>query len=210
MHGKSAGVSCGPRAEQVALYLYVPFVGVTNNAVIGVALGYLEEHPDEADLLRALIVLALHGPPVTTRNTTPAHVTCSAAVVTPDWRMLQVRQRPSLVWRLPGGHVDADDASLLGAALRHLTTKAGIEANTVIPAGVMPIEVGAYPVDASQRLSEPEHVHYDFCFLLYVEDCSVQHNVGRAVSHRWVPVEDVPGRLGAKLKAASAKAQVAL
>ncbi len=190
------------------LPLYVPFVAVTNNAVIGVALGYIEANPDETDLLRSLIVLALHGPAIVTRTTTPAHVTCSAVLVSPDWRVLQTRRRPARNWRLPGGHIDPEDQSLLGAALRHLAAEADIEANGLIPASVLPVDVTAHPIDAVPALSEPEHVHYEATFLLHVDDRTLPEPSARGISRRWVNLADVRGKLGDKLRLASNRAEV--
>lgn len=190
------------------LHLYVPFVTVTNNAVIGMALEYIEANPDERDLLRSLIVLALHGPPIASTSTTPAHVTCSAVLVSPDWQVLQTKGRAAPAWRLPGGHVDQEDQSLLGAALRHLTDQAEVETNGLIPASVLPVDVTPYPVDAVPARREPEHVHYEATFLLHLADHPLAQLTGKGISRRWVNIADVRGKLGDKLRLESARARV--
>ena len=181
-------------------------VAVTNNAVIGVALGYIEANPDEVDLMRSLVVLALHGPSITARSTMPAHVTCRAAIVSPDWRVLESLEPSTAVWRMPGGHVDADDSSLLGAALGLAARRAGVEADAVIPGGILPFDVEVRIVDAAPILGEPEHVHYDMTYLFHVEDRSLAVRESATTQVRWVAPERISGQLGAKLTRASQQA----
>lgn len=196
----------------VASCLYVPFVTVTNNAVIGMALGYIEANPEERDVLRSLIVLALHGPPIVTPTTTPAHVTCRAALVSADWRVLQVRGGDGTAgprgWALPGGHIEPTDQSLLGAALRLLAAQADVEANLLIPASVLPLDVTPRPIDAVPARDEPEHVHYEATFLLRVTDRQFGRTAVKGVSRRWVSLADVPGKVGDKLRLESTRTQV--
>jgi ADP-ribose pyrophosphatase YjhB (NUDIX family) len=181
-------------------------VAVTNNAVVGAALAYVEANPAEVDAVRPLVILALHGPSVADRVTQPAHVTCGALAVTADWRVLQLRERPSGRWLFPGDHVRRGDGSLLGAALRDLTEQTGIVSNAVIPGAVTPFDIEAVAVSA--RRYEPEHVHFDVRFLVHVPVGPVRLPTGGALGHRWLPVADVPGRLGVKLRAAEVAASV--
>lgn len=174
-------------------------VAVTNNAVVGVALNYLQANPDETDDVRPLIVLALHGPPVCSATTTPAHVTCGVVAVTADWQVLEVPSSPSALSLLPGGHVDAADRSLLGASLRLLAEQAGVPSEVVTPRAVLPLDVVAVPVPA--KGGEPEHVHFDVRFLLQVPREHVRPPAGAGSdNYRWVPVAEIPGRLGTKLR----------
>jgi 8-oxo-dGTP pyrophosphatase MutT (NUDIX family) len=171
-------------------------VPVTNNTVLGAALTYIEANPDEVDTVRPLVVLAMQGLSVTLRSATPAHVTCRAVAVSPDWHVLEVRPQ-SGDWQLPGGHLEPSDSSLLGAALRGLGEAAGIVMDTVTPDAVVPFDLDACAVDAAPDRGEPGHMHYEVRFLLYVPDRAVRLPAGD--SHRWVPVAALGGRLGAKL-----------
>lgn len=181
---------------------------VTNNAVVGVALGYIEANPDEMDFMRPLVVLALHGPAITARSTTPAHVTCRAAIVSPDWRVLEIREPPGETWRLPGGHVDLDASSLLGATLGQTARQAGVEINTVIPDGVLPFDVEARIIDAAPGLGEPEHVHYEMTYLFHVEDRGLAVPDNPSTRLRWVAPEQISGQLGTKLARTSEQARL--
>ena len=173
-------------------------VTVTNNAVVRAALGYVEANAAEMDTVRDLVALSLLAPPVTFRSNRPAHVSCRAVVATPDWEVLQSRGTPRPCWQFPGGHVECSDASLLGSALRQLSELTGIDPNLLRPDSTLPCDLVALPVDAVPEFDEPEHVHYDFRFLLYLP---CRDLVNAADAHlRWVPVGQVPGRLGEKLR----------
>jgi ADP-ribose pyrophosphatase YjhB (NUDIX family) len=180
-------------------------VPVTNNAVVSAALGYVEANPAELDVVRDLVILSLLGPRVTLRSTMPAHLVCRALVVTPDWRLLQVGGPVLPGWQLPGGHVDQDDASLLGSVLRQLQRLTGIDPNVLRPESALPFDVDAVPVEPMPALGEPEHTHYDFRYLLHLPS---RDHASADAALRWVPVDDVPGRLGAKLQASSREAPV--
>ncbi|KLL13077.1 MULTISPECIES: NUDIX hydrolase [Protofrankia] len=181
-------------------------MAVSNNAVAGVVLHYLEDNPGEIETLSPLVLALIEGAgPVTDAATMPAHVTWGAVAVTADWRVLHVRHRGSAGWLLPGGHVDAADRSLLGAALRGLAERTGIAANSVIPDTVYPIDIDAQIVPADPVREEPSHVHYDARFILYVPDETVRPCSAETVDHRWIPVRDLSGTLGDKLRARCAR-----
>lgn len=173
-------------------------MAVTNNAVIRAALGYVEANPAELDTVRDLVLLALDGPPVVSPRTLPAHVACRAAVATPDWRVLQVRTHPGGPWRLPGGHVADRDASLLGSALRQLTNVAGIDPNVVRLDSASPSDLAVVAEEQPELPGAPEHVHYEFRYLLHVSSDETDLPPGAAA--RWVPAADIPGTLGTKLR----------
>jgi hypothetical protein len=132
----------------------------------------------------------------------PAHVTCGAVVVTSDWQMLELRSSVPRGRRIPGGHLVSGDASLLGASLRLLNEQIGVPPDAVMPHTVVPLDVAVAPVDATGGVHE--HVHFDVRFLLQVPRERVAPlTTGPSLSHRWVPADQVPGRLGVKLRQAA-------
>ncbi len=181
-------------------------VAVSNNAVAGVVLHYLEDNPDEIETVGPLVLASMEGSrPVTDPATMPVHVTCGAVAVTADWRVLHVRHRSLAGWLLPGGHVAAGDQSLLGAALRQLTEGTGIAANSVIPDTARPVDIDAQVVPTNPARGEPSHVHYDVRFVLYVPDGTVQLCSEEITDYRWIAVRDLSGTLGDKLRARCAR-----
>ncbi len=181
-------------------------MAVSNNAVAGVVLRYLEDNPDEIETVGPLVLASMEGSrPVTDPATMPAHVTCGAVAVTADWRVLHVRHRRSAGWLLPGGHLEGGDQSLLGAALRELAEGTGIAANSVIPDTARPVDIDAQVVPANPARGEPSHVHYDVRFVLYVPGETVQLCSGKITDHRWIAVRDLSGTFGDKLRARCAR-----
>lgn len=175
-------------------------VSVTNNAVVSAALGYVEANPAELDAVRDLVILSLLGPRITLRDTLPAHLACRAVVVTPDWHLLQVDGPVLPGWQLPGGHVAEEDSSLLGSTLRQLRHLTGIDPDALRPESALAFDVDAVPIDAVPALGEPEHVHYEFRYLLHLPSRDL---ASAETALRWVPMDEVPGRLGTKLRRSS-------
>jgi len=184
-----------------ALPGYLSGVSVSNNAVVSAALGYVEANPAELDTVRDLVILALLGPPITRCSTFPAHLACRAVVMSPDQHVLTVSGTRSTGWQFPGGHIDDEDSSLLGCALRQLSARTGLDPNALRPESVLPCDLDAVPLAAAGDVDEPEHVHYDFRYLLHLPSRDL--GVGVTGDARWVPVGDVPGRLGTKLRRGS-------
>ena len=89
----------------------------------------------EAFAWRAL--LDVHGPRLLTRKCAPAHVTASALVLSPDARqtclVLHGRLRR---WVQPGGHLEAGDVTVAGAAAREVLEETGL---TVREVGLPPL-----------------------------------------------------------------------
>ncbi len=181
-------------------------MAVSNNAVAGVVLNYLEENPGELETVGPLVLAAMGGPrPVTDRTTMPGHVTCGAVAVTADWRVLHIHHRRLARWLLPGGHVEATDQSLFGTALRQLAEETGIAANTVIPDTARPVDIDAYVVPADPGRDETSHIHYDIRFVLHVPDKVVRLRSEEISDHRWMLLQEIPGTLGDKLRIRSAR-----
>jgi 8-oxo-dGTP pyrophosphatase MutT (NUDIX family) len=67
------------------------------------------------------------GPALLSRHARPSHVTASAVVLTPDGAStcLVLHRRMGL-WVQPGGHLEAGDTSLAGAAAREVREETGL------------------------------------------------------------------------------------
>ncbi|NLT54508.1 MAG: NUDIX domain-containing protein [Actinomycetales bacterium] len=70
-----------------------------------------------------------HGPALLTRDCAPAHVTASAAVLSPDGASTcLVLHRRLGQWVQPGGHLEPEDPSLATAAAREVREETGLSA----------------------------------------------------------------------------------
>jgi len=113
------------------------------------ALGVLErwDPPSpEQDALRASYVAHLRAhPDGLFRACYPDHLTASALVVSADRsRVLLTLHRKAGLWFQFGGHIEPDDATLAGAALREATEESGV-AGLVLGAAPAHLDVHAVP-----------------------------------------------------------------
>ncbi|WP_308301654.1 NUDIX hydrolase [Frankia umida] len=177
-----------------------------NEHILAAVRQYLDVHPEEHDTLAPLLDLATGSEPVASRRTVPGHVTCGAIAVGEDRGVLQIRHRSLDRWLLPGGHVEADDRTLLDAAVRELAEETGISASAVTPIAGYPIDIDAHEIPENLGKGEPAHTHYDFRFLLGIQPLGpgtgVDLQLEEVTAHRWVPATELTGRLGGKVTAA--------
>jgi 8-oxo-dGTP pyrophosphatase MutT (NUDIX family) len=98
------------------------------------------------------------------RTALPAHFTASAIILARDGdAVLLVWHRRLGRWLQPGGHVQAEDASLLDTASREAREETGVD-RLAAPLGEVILHVDAHDIPA--RPGEPAHVHLDVRYLL--------------------------------------------
>ncbi|KPM52246.1 NUDIX hydrolase [Frankia sp. R43] len=176
---------------------------VSNDDIANTISAYLDVYPTDAEPFAALLERARGSEaPLASRATTPGHVTCGAVVVTPDRRVLQIRHRRLERWLLPGGHIEPEDDSLLATAMRELAEEAGISGGSVSPVLERPVDLHAHVIPANPIKVEPEHTHYDFRFLLAVDQAvATSPNEEEVSDFRWIPLLELPGQLGGRVRA---------
>ncbi|MFJ4923245.1 NUDIX hydrolase [Streptomyces sp. NPDC088725] len=170
---------------------------LTRSHIRATAEAYLARHPHERKALAGLrSVLDGTGDPAD-RAALPAHITCGAVVIDRDRRVLHIHHRASGQLLTPGGHIEADDRSLLSAALRELHEEAGVRPGDLCLTSWFlgaPIDIDVHDIDADPAKGEPAHQHYDFRFAfclatgqpppLALQDEEVS-------GARWLPFADV-------------------
>src|SRR5262245_13346777 len=87
---------------------------------------YLLRFPERRDSVAPLQAAVSDGWDVALRTEFRGHVTCGAVVVNAVGHILMVRHRALGLWLLPGGHLEASDGSLMGAAARELAEEIGV------------------------------------------------------------------------------------
>ncbi|WP_331750957.1 NUDIX domain-containing protein (plasmid) [Streptomyces globisporus] len=153
---------------------------------------YLGRHPDERPALEPLLKTLDVPGEVTSRATLAGHITCSAAVIDHDGRVLHVRHNASGgKWLLPGGDVGPGDATLMAAAVREVHQKTGI-----LPAALCQSAAFCHEpadIDVHPAKGEPFDKHYDFRFVFHLVRPSAETNVqAEEVSGTdWLPMGQV-------------------
>lgn len=157
---------------------------------------YLAHYPDERDRLSRLLAALDAGGAVTSRKTFTGHVTCGVVVLDPQWRALHIRHNALRRWLLPGGHVEAEDATLRDAAMREVREETGISPAPLLPLDgyeSMPIDIDVHPIPANPAKDEPDHWHFDLRFAFTVADLAAVKLQGEEVSgFDWLTLDSIP------------------
>ncbi|MFV5994906.1 NUDIX domain-containing protein [Streptomyces sp. NPDC056231] len=172
---------------------------------------YLGRHPAEREQLEQLLA-ALDAQAVpTSRATLPGQVTCSAAVIDRDRRVLHIGHKVTGKLLAPGGHVE-DDRTLLAAALREVCEETGIRPGDLCLTPQLlgaPIDIDVHDIDANPVKGEPAHQHFDFRFAFYLtaeQPPPLVLQDEEVSGAQWLPFADVRSpTLRAKLLGAEAE-----
>jgi 8-oxo-dGTP pyrophosphatase MutT (NUDIX family) len=165
---------------------------------------YLVQFPDEREILGRLVQAIVRGAAVASRREFRGHLTAGAVVVDPLWRVLHVKHRVLDRWLMPGGHLEPQDSSLLGGALRELHEETGITAAALDPVPefeVLPLDIDTHAIPGRRDREEPEHWHFDFRHVFRTCSPSVELQEAEVTGYRWLPLAEVAGpRLARKLE----------
>ncbi len=175
--------------------------------VAGLA-AYRPEDPSESRSLERIRTL-LHSAADPFTRQERNHVTGSAVVARPNGEaFLLVHHRRLDRWLQPGGHVEAEDASVFETARREAREETGVLALDA-PVGPRVLDVDVHPIPA--RANRPAHVHFDLRYLLTTREkgFSVQAEEVRQAAWFTLP-EALAAGVDASLARALRKARSAL
>jgi 8-oxo-dGTP pyrophosphatase MutT (NUDIX family) len=150
---------------------------------------------EEAALARKrTLELLATGPVAMTRAHRAGHVTASALVVDDDGRFLLCLHGRLGRWMQLGGHCEATDATLAGAALREATEESGIPGLTIDPD---PIDVDIHDVrcgPADGAPAEPS-THFDVRFLVRCPAGTTEQISDESADLAWFTPDTLPSPL---------------
>ncbi|MCC9310086.1 NUDIX domain-containing protein [Kitasatospora sp. RB6PN24] len=176
-------------------------MAINESEIVDAFTAYLERYPEEAEqLAEPARLLAAKGLDYTCRTNYRMHVTAGALLVRNGAEILLVDHLAYKILLQPGGHVEAEDSTLVGAALRELSEETGIDPDTVVCVSSVPayIEYGLVPARPAKR--EPAHHHLDFGFTFETVSGDVgtiqESEVGGA---RWYPLRQAQERVGSRI-----------
>jgi 8-oxo-dGTP pyrophosphatase MutT (NUDIX family) len=141
--------------------LLAPCASWFDPAALSSGLASLTDRPTPATLERWRQLVS-QGPRVLRRDHwLPGHITVSGWVRCPDRaHVLLIKHRKLGLWLQPGGHVEAEDRSLLAAAEREVREETRLE--DLVPLAPWPFGLDIHTVPA--RGEAPEHDHFDVRF----------------------------------------------
>src|SRR4051794_24939531 len=128
---------------------------------------YLRRFPEEGERLEPLVRVVSGDAEITSRTQFAGHVTCGVVIVDADWRVLHIRHNALGRWLLPGGHLELEDSSLAGAALREAYEETGLTSADLRPLTEfeeIPLDIDIHAIPDSPARREPAHQHFDFRF----------------------------------------------
>lgn len=154
---------------------------------------YLHEYPEEVASLDVLIKQANEGTELFSRKTVPGHVTGSAIVMKksdPNVVLMMFHQKLQR-WLQPGGHVDPGEYPH-EAAIRELKEETNMDGqlHSFHKGKLFPIDIDIHPIPGNVNKEEPEHDHYDFRYVLTIDDDLIGENAEQN-EVAWVPVEEI-------------------
>jgi len=151
-------------------------------------LAHRPRDPDEhGQRDRMLALLQASSNAFTRSHFTPGHFTASSFVLSPVGDALLLIRHPKLGrWLQPGGHVEDDDADLLGAARRELLEEVGLADLPLACQGIFDLDVHRIP----EHANEPAHEHFDVRFLFRAAKRELPA-AGVAGEVRWFPLTEI-------------------
>lgn len=165
------------------------------NTVEDIVNCYLEKFPDEKDRL-SIFENYLKKNNSKSRfdwNNTNGHITVGAFVYCKrEDKFLVLYHRDLKMYLYPGGHVDSSDLSLVAAAKRELIEETGLSNFTIFNDGDIPIDIDTHIIPFNERVNMPEHYHFDFRYLFFVNEvCDAVLDREECSNYKWVSSNDL-------------------
>lgn len=165
------------------------------NTTAGLVSRYLQVFPDETQVL-ARLQQQLEAPAdCFVRSNMGGHVTCSAAVLSPDLsQVLLIHHKFLNKWLPPGGHYE-EPGDLWDSAVREVEEETGVSGIVLHPwclhLGV-PFDIDTHAVPVNPAKSEGAHWHHDVRFLAVASSVSeLVPQVAEVLGARWAPLDEL-------------------
>jgi 8-oxo-dGTP pyrophosphatase MutT (NUDIX family) len=141
----------------------------------------------QRSLREAFLGFLAARPDACARSCEPGHITASAVVLDATGRSVLLTLHPRVgAWLQLGGHCEATDSTLAGAALREATEESGIPGLRIVPT---PIHVDVHPITCS--LGVPTR-HFDVRFVVHAPAGARPVRSEESDDLRWWPIDALP------------------
>lgn len=176
-------------------------MAISDTEIRAVAANYLERHPEEKQPLAEAVRQLSQGVDFASRHTFPMHVTVGALLVRGNEEVLLIDHLAYGILLQPGGHLELDDATLLGASVRELVEETGVDSSQISSASPAPVYIEYGRVPARPAKNELEHCHLDFG---YAFTAPAHVDVGRIQESEvsgagWYPLVEAEHLVGSRI-----------
>lgn len=168
--------------------------GTLYDDAVRVLSGWTAASADAGTACRQALALLHDGPAAMTRAHRPGHLTASTLILGEDRRVLLCLHGRMNMWMQLGGHCEAGDLTLAGAALREATEESGIAGLELDPE---PIDVHIHPVRCRPGDGEPATAtrHFDVRFVAIAPAGAVERLSAESSALGWFQPEALPSPL---------------
>ena len=152
--------------------------------IVALVEGFKDPADGSAMKSRELILqlLQLTESPFSRNQFTPGHITCTGLVFSPGMdAVLMVHHARLNRWLLPGGHVEAEDESAIGAARREVVEETAAQFDEDFAPHLVGMDVHGIP----GKRGEPYHLHHDLIVAFRARTVEVQRSE-ESFEVRWV------------------------
>lgn len=155
--------------------------------VVSTVDAYRPESVAQQALREAFLGFLVARPDACLRSCEPGHITASALLLDADGEHTLLTLHPRVgAWVQLGGHCEADDATIVGVALREATEESGIDGLRIEPA---PLKLDVHPITCS--LGVPTR-HFDVRFVAHAPAGARPVISDESLDLRWWPLDALP------------------
>lgn len=151
---------------------------------------FAERHGNDAALVHMRDLLAGSPTPCARDHFAPGHFTASACVLSPSGdQVLLVHHAKLDRWLQPGGHIEADDTTLLDAARREVAEECGLAGERLLAVADFPVDLDVHAIPA--RREDPEHLHFDIRYGFVADPATPVVRSDESLAVRWFETGDL-------------------